>query len=55
LLDLLQQKPQSVELFRQTKPYAPSRSEEIFKMLSNGLLLSAQNRFDLLYNLYNND
>lgn len=55
LVDLIKTSPDKIELFRQTKRYTPNRSEEIFRMLNNGLLLSEQNRFDLLKKLYDYD
>lgn len=55
LIEMIKKYPGKIELFRQTKKYAPNRSEEIFRMLNNGLLLSKQNRFDLLKKLYDND
>lgn len=55
LLDEVKNHPQTLEVFRQTKKYAPNREQEIFSMMNNGLLLSEQSRFDLLHKLYSND
>jgi hypothetical protein len=55
LLEMIKSDSKNIELFSQTKKYSPNRSDEIFRMLNNGLLLSEQNRFELLKKLYHND
>jgi hypothetical protein len=53
-ISILQTKPDSVELFHQTKAYYVNREIEIFGMMNNGLLLSDKSNFDFLQNLFQN-
>lgn len=53
-LAILKEQPKDIEVFHQTKPYQSTRELELFEMINNGLLLSDQENFNFIKNIYHN-